>query len=118
MVIPSLGLQLETHKGVADISLVATRTFVPWSALEDVLINEGIRGWDIRCYLIAVTRATQGPLQLRVAFKVHVCRFNHLYAAGRLIMCFQNILPRFPVLLEVYHGVQDALGTENSRSNS
>ncbi|KAI0724055.1 hypothetical protein C8T65DRAFT_93908 [Cerioporus squamosus] len=56
---PMLGIQLETHRGVAGYSLLASRKV---------------------------------PLQLEVAF--------------------QNILPRFPVLLEVYHGVQEALQDE------
>ncbi|KAH9901104.1 hypothetical protein C8Q73DRAFT_676765, partial [Cubamyces lactineus] len=105
VIIPSLGLQLETHRGFAGISLSASQRFVPWSSLEDFLINEGIRGWNIRYYLVAISRTQQGALKLDVAF--------------------ENILPKFPVLLEVYHGVQDALRNEhmcqdidNSRSAS
>ncbi|KAI0748299.1 hypothetical protein C8Q80DRAFT_730780 [Daedaleopsis nitida] len=89
VILPSLGVQLETHRGFAGLSLLAACKFVPWSSLDDFLINEGIRGWDIRYYLVAINRTPQGPIQLEVAF--------------------ENILPRFPVLLEVYHGVQEAL---------
>ncbi|RDX56579.1 hypothetical protein OH76DRAFT_1395693 [Lentinus brumalis] len=89
VVFPMLGIQLETHRGVAGYSLLASRKFVPWSCLEDFLINEAIHGWDIRYYLVAVTRTSQDALKLEVAF--------------------ESILPRFPILLEVYHGVQGAL---------
>ncbi|RPD80247.1 hypothetical protein L226DRAFT_454737 [Lentinus tigrinus ALCF2SS1-7] len=97
MIFPVLGIQLETHRGVAGLSLLASRKFIPWSSLEDFLINEGIRGWDIRYYLVAINRTPQGALQLAVAF--------------------ENILPRFPILLEVYHGVQEALQDENEHGS-
>ncbi|KAI0327170.1 hypothetical protein GY45DRAFT_1309203 [Cubamyces sp. BRFM 1775] len=93
VIIPSLGLQLETHRGFAGISLSASQRFVPWSSLEDFLINEGIRGWNIRYYLVVISRTQQAALKLDVAF--------------------ENILPKFPILLEVYHGVQDALRKEH-----
>ena len=53
-----------------NLSLSASRTFIPWSSLEDFLINEGIRGWDIRYYLVAITRTSQGDVKLQVAFEV------------------------------------------------
>lgn len=70
VVFPSLGIQLETHRGFAGVSLLASRTFVAWSSLEDFLINEGIRGWDIRYYLVAITRTSQEAIKLEVAFEV------------------------------------------------
>ncbi|KAI0709438.1 hypothetical protein C8Q76DRAFT_799443 [Earliella scabrosa] len=98
VILPSLGVQLETHRGFAGRSLSVSRKFVPWSSLEDFLINEGLRGWNVRYYLVAMNRTPQGALQLEVAF--------------------ENLLPRFPVLLEVYHGVQEALQNEDEhRSN-
>ncbi|KAM5531027.1 hypothetical protein V8D89_015299 [Ganoderma adspersum] len=95
VILPSLGVQFETHKGFAGISLLAARKFVPWASLEDFLINEGLYGWDVRYYSVAMNRTPQGSLQLEVAF--------------------ENLLPRFPILLEVYHGVQEALQVENER---
>ncbi|EJF66015.1 hypothetical protein DICSQDRAFT_49466 [Dichomitus squalens LYAD-421 SS1] len=95
VIFPSIGIQLETHKGFAGVSLLASRKFVPWSSLEDFLINEGLRGWDVRYYCVAINRTLEGSLQLEVAF--------------------ENILPRFPILLEVYHGVQEALQIEIER---
>ncbi|EIW60056.1 uncharacterized protein TRAVEDRAFT_164502 [Trametes versicolor FP-101664 SS1] len=98
VILPSLGIQLETHRGFLGFPLFAARRFIPWSSLEDFLINEGIRGWDIRYYLVALHRTQQGALKLDVAF--------------------ESILPRFPILLKVYHGVREALQTENERANS
>ena len=70
VILPSLGIQLETHKGFAGLSLLASQKFVPWSSLEDFLINEGLRGWDVRYYCVAINRTLQGSLQLEVAFEV------------------------------------------------
>ncbi|OSD08683.1 hypothetical protein PYCCODRAFT_1380454 [Trametes coccinea BRFM310] len=95
VVFPSLGLQFETHRGLSGFSLSSTRIFIPWSSLEDFLIHEGLRGWNVRYYLVAVTRTQQGSLKLEVPF--------------------ENILPRFPILLEVYRGVQEAMRAEDER---
>ncbi|KAI0831489.1 hypothetical protein BC628DRAFT_1510889 [Trametes gibbosa] len=96
VVLPSLGIQLETHRGPAGYPLFATRKFIPWSTLEDFLINEGIRGWDIRYYLMAMNRTPQSTLKLDVAF--------------------EHLLPRFPILMEVYRGVQEAMHREKERA--
>ncbi|KAI0807406.1 hypothetical protein C8Q74DRAFT_1377717 [Fomes fomentarius] len=112
VIFPSLGIQFETHRGIAGISLLAARKFIPWSSLEDFLINEGLRGWNVRYYLVSINRTTQGALQLEVAFEVRiivlVIRYTVLTVANT-----QNILPRFPVLLEVYRSVQEALQNES-----
>lgn len=86
IILPSLGLQLETHKGFAGISMLAARTFIPWSALEDFLINEGIRGWDIRYYLVAITRTSHGSIKLEVAFEVNLESWS-LSIANSQIIC-------------------------------
>lgn len=70
VILPSLGVQFETHKGFAGVSLLAARKFVPWASLEDFLINEGLYGWDVRYYSVAMNRTPQGSLQLEVAFEV------------------------------------------------
>lgn len=72
-----LGVQLETHRGAAGVSLFVSRRFISWSSLEDFLINEGIRGWDIRYYLVAINRTSQSALQLAVAFEVSSFVFLH-----------------------------------------
>ena len=115
VILPSLGIQLETHRGLAGRSLFVARKFIPWSSLEDFLINEGLRGWNVRYYLVAINRTPQGALQLEVAFEVGR---KFVFIVSMLIFSTQNLLPRFPVLLEVYHGVQEALQNEDEhRSN-
>ena len=58
LVFPTLGIQLETHRGHPLIprSLFTTRRFVPLSALQDVVIHEGLRGWNVRFYLALLQR--------------------------------------------------------------
>ena len=70
VILPSLGVQFETHKGFAGVSLLAARKFIPWASLEDFLINEGLYGWNVRYYCVAMNRTPHGSLQLEVAFEV------------------------------------------------
>ncbi|KAI0797712.1 GPI-GlcNAc transferase complex, PIG-H component-domain-containing protein [Abortiporus biennis] len=89
IVIPALGIQLETHRGLPGIPLTVSRHFIPLSSIQDVFINEGLRRWDVRYYLAIIQTSHPQSFHLRVAY--------------------ENILPYFPVLLEVYHGVQNIL---------
>ncbi|KAH9952150.1 hypothetical protein B0H21DRAFT_715986 [Amylocystis lapponica] len=101
VVLPSLGLQFETHRGLPSIPLTVSRNFIPLSSMQDFIINEGLRGWNVRYYLAAIQRSRRDAISLDVAY--------------------ENILPRFPVLLEVYHGVHETLLDEShidSRSDT
>ncbi|KAF9818946.1 hypothetical protein IEO21_02484 [Rhodonia placenta] len=69
--------------------LFAHRRFVPLASLQDFIINEGLWGWNVRYYLAAIHYSQQDTLSLRVAY--------------------ENLLPRFPVILEVYRGVHEML---------
>jgi len=89
LVLPSYGIQLETHRGLPSRPLFVSRKFIPLAEVKDVLINEGLRRWDVRYYL-AVLYCPQPAVQ-------------------RLEVAYENILPRFPVLIEVYKGVHDCL---------
>lgn len=113
VILPSLGVQFETHKGFAGISLLAARKFISWASLEDFLINEGLHGWNVRYYCVAVSRTPQGSPQLEVAFEVSALAANS--SVGKVADHAQNLLPRFPILLEVYRGVQEALQVENEQ---
>jgi len=66
-------------------------------ALQDFVINEGLRRWNVRYYLTAIQRIDSFNTTLQVAY--------------------ENILPHFPVLYEVYQGVQETLFTDISRGN-
>ncbi|OCH95036.1 hypothetical protein OBBRIDRAFT_768641 [Obba rivulosa] len=87
--LPSLGLQFESHRGLPSIPLTVSRRFIPLSRLQDFVINEGIYGWNIRYYAVALHHSDQAALKLDVAF--------------------ENMLPHFPVLLEVYQGIHKTL---------
>ncbi|KAI9446514.1 GPI-GlcNAc transferase complex, PIG-H component-domain-containing protein [Lactarius indigo] len=89
LVLPSYGIQLETHRGLPSLPLFVSRKFIPLSEVKDVLINEGLRRWDVRYYL-AVLYCPQPAEQ-------------------RLEVAYENIIPRFPVLIEVYNGVHECL---------
>ncbi|KAF7304811.1 hypothetical protein MKEN_01195200 [Mycena kentingensis (nom. inval.)] len=90
IVFPSLGVQLETHRGLPWFTpLKVDRQFIPLESLEDFVIHEGLYGWNVRYYLAAITASPSGAVQIYVAF--------------------ENLLPHFPVLLPIYRGVQNIL---------
>ncbi|KAH9063495.1 GPI-GlcNAc transferase complex, PIG-H component-domain-containing protein, partial [Lactarius vividus] len=89
LVLPSYGIQLETHRGLPSLPLFVSRKFIPLSEVKDVLINEGLRRWDVRYYLTVL--------------------YCPQVAEQRLEVAYENILPRFPVLIEVYNGIHECL---------
>jgi len=91
VVIPPHGVQLETHRGLPPWPLMILRSFIPMTSLHDFVINEGLHRWNVRFYLAAIKVSEDQALSLQVAY--------------------ENILPHFPVLLEVYRGVQEGLFT-------
>ena len=70
ILIPSFGLQFETHKGLPGIPLFTTRHFIPFVYLQDFVINEGLRGWNIRYYLAAIEKPKEGGISIHVAYEV------------------------------------------------
>ncbi|KAJ8086497.1 hypothetical protein PM082_005320 [Marasmius tenuissimus] len=89
IVLPRHGIQLETHRGIPPWTLSATRRFIPKANLRDVVINEAIKTWNIRYYLLAINERAPDTIDLEVLFP--------------------NILPHFPILQEVYLGAHDIL---------
>ncbi|KAJ6547444.1 hypothetical protein B0H19DRAFT_268377 [Mycena capillaripes] len=90
VVIPPHGIQLETHRGLPWFSpFSVTRQFIPFASLRDFVIHEGLRRWNVRYYLAAIELSQSGDFQVHVAF--------------------ENLLPHFEILLEVYRGVQAVL---------
>ncbi|KAI6162574.1 hypothetical protein EDD17DRAFT_1478108, partial [Pisolithus thermaeus] len=84
---PTLGIQLETHCGHPSLGLLfVSRRFIHVSHLEDFVIHEGLRRWNVHYFLAAIKRSNNGSIMFHVAF--------------------ENTLPYFPVPLEVYTGVQ------------
>jgi len=92
-VFPPHGVQLETHRGLPSYPLSVSRKFIPTIYLQDVVINEGLCGWNVRYYLAFMETSPNGLIELRIGFK--------------------NILPHFAVLLEVYRGVLEHLHVDD-----
>lgn len=86
LVIPRHGVQLETHKGLPGRPLFVSRRFIPLPTLQDVVIHEGFRGWNVRYYLAAVKENPVSGFSLDVAFEVglrHVSCLTEVDYAGR-----------------------------------
>lgn len=70
LVLPPYGVQLETHRGLPSMPLFASRRFIPLTEVQDVVINEGLRRWDVRYYLAVLHTPRQGEQYLAVAYEV------------------------------------------------
>ncbi|EGN95382.1 hypothetical protein SERLA73DRAFT_186323 [Serpula lacrymans var. lacrymans S7.3] len=88
MLFPPHGVQIESHRGFPSLEpFFVSRNFIPLDTLEDFVIHEGLRRFNVRFFIAALKRSgSSNELSIHVAF--------------------ENILPYFPVLLEVYQGVQ------------
>lgn len=90
---PALGVQIESHRGLSipftgkSIVLSVSRRFLSMDVIHDVLINEGLRHWDWKYYLVVLRRLpprSEDPdLSLFVVFEVRkpVQCFNQLFNA-------------------------------------
>jgi phosphatidylinositol glycan class H protein len=70
VVLPPYGVQLETHRGLPSLPLFVSRRFIPLTEVQDVLINEGLRRWDVRYYLAVLYTPRQAEQHLAVAYEV------------------------------------------------
>jgi phosphatidylinositol N-acetylglucosaminyltransferase subunit H len=93
VIIPCHGIQLETHRGLQysllpSCPLSTKRRFIPLTSVRDIVINEGLRRWDVRYYLCVIRDA--GPeVSLEVVFEVglrwgYVERYNVLKSSEPL----------------------------------
>ena len=79
VVIAPHGIQLETHRGFPpSLVLSASRRFIPMSALQDFVINEGLRRWDARYYLAAIRKNGPNGFALQIAYEVGSCVSGYL----------------------------------------
>ncbi|KAF8552896.1 hypothetical protein OG21DRAFT_1510886 [Imleria badia] len=111
LVFPTLGIQLETHRGHPLFpTLSTTYHFIPLSALEDVVLHEGFRRWDVRYYLAALKRTRGSTSTSGVSTAADAAEGVGASPGGiEVRVAFENILPYFPVLKAVYLGVQETL---------
>ena len=70
MVLHTLGLQLETQRGLPSVPLFLSRRFIPLATLQDFVINEGLHGWSVRYYLAVVQESRNGDITIDVPFEV------------------------------------------------
>ncbi len=69
IVFPGHGIQLETRNGFKKMS-TTTRRFIPLTVIRDVIINEGLFGWNVRYYLAIMIEDPSGHQAIHVAFEV------------------------------------------------
>jgi phosphatidylinositol glycan class H protein len=71
VILPPHGIQLETHRGFSNQwSIHSSKRFIPSARLADVVINEGIKGWNVLYYLVAVEMDASRDSSLEVAYEV------------------------------------------------
>lgn len=71
LVFPALGIQLEIHRGHPSLEpFFVSRRFIHTSCLEDCVIHEGLRRWNVRYFLAAFKRPSSGTISIHVAFEV------------------------------------------------
>ncbi|KAI9636889.1 uncharacterized protein MKK02DRAFT_45598 [Dioszegia hungarica] len=101
--LPHLGLQLSTTRGLSLphpgrplsgyrrwlVPLSTSHTFIPLSDISTVIVNEGLRRWNVRYYLAVVKRR-----------------------GGGVVVALDEIWAPVAVLREVYHGVRESLFDE------
>lgn len=108
--LPQCGIQLETHRGLPSIPLFVQRRFIPVTYLKDIFINEALRRWNVRYYLTALVHRPDGSYELAVAFEVKIRVACLQYETEHAL--YQNLLPRLPVLLEVFRDVRRQMHIE------
>lgn len=72
IVLPPHGIQLETHRGpFPSHPTFSIKRFIPASKLSEVVINEGLRGWNVLFYLVAMWHTKSRGTVLEVAYQVN-----------------------------------------------
>ncbi|KAG8936720.1 hypothetical protein FRC02_012002 [Tulasnella sp. 418] len=83
VVIPKIGVQLEVQRGFPETFITPavlwsrSRRFIPLSSMLDIVINEGIRRWDFKYYLMIThrvppQRSNDEYIKIAVAFEACV----------------------------------------------
>jgi len=70
VIIPPHGVQLETHRGILSFCLFTNRRFIRADTLQDMVINEALRRWDVRFYLVGIQIRSPRNFIFNVAFEV------------------------------------------------
>ncbi|KAF6842922.1 GPI-c transferase complex [Colletotrichum musicola] len=84
LVLRGLGIQTSSTSG-SYLSAAATR-FIPTEKIQDVLVNEAFRGFEVRYYLVVIVEGEED-----------------------LVVVFPNLLPRKKIVETVWRGVRGCL---------
>ncbi|PAV23658.1 phosphatidylinositol n-acetylglucosaminyltransferase [Pyrrhoderma noxium] len=99
IVSPTHGVQIETHKGpYPSCIFFSSRRFIPSVYIQDIIINEALHRWNVRFYLAILSTTVDDKHELVVIFK--------------------NILPHFPIVLEVYRGMMQTMYTQDRKDKN
>ena len=100
------GIQLETHRGfLTRLPWLTNRRFIASTHLHGVYISEGLRGWNVRFYLVAIKRTALTGSTFEVAYQVSDLKKPFVYYSTR----YQNLLPDQSILQHVYQGIHEIL---------
>ena len=107
------GIQLETHRGfLTRLPWLTNRRFIASTHLHGVYISEGLKGWNVRFYLVAIKRIPALPgSTFEVAYQVSHLQ-NHLKSPFPWLVflaVYQNLLPDQSILQHVYQGIHEIL---------
>lgn len=102
------GIQLETHRGfLTRLPWLTNRRFIESTHLHGIYINEGLRGWNVRFYLVAIKRTALTGSTFEVAYQVS--DLKRPFACLVYSTCYQNLLPDQSILQHVYQGIHEIL---------
>lgn len=111
------GVQLETVRGIiipffSPLPITSRKRFIPLASIQNVIINEGLRRWNVRYYL-CIIKDTQKDLTLEIIFEVgRICFILHMTwlsseplcrISFRIFLCWKSsIIPSTTIYPKVY----------------
>lgn len=98
LVVESIGVHIESKRG---FGIFVSTEFLPWDTVEDVFINEVVKGQRVLFYLTFIVRETIGRQHSR-----------------RLVPLFQDLLPERKCLEYMYGRLVNLIGSTRRRNRS
>lgn len=105
------GLGVQTSTSSLIYFMPAVTRFIPATRIQDIVIHEAFRGFEVRFYLAIIV---EGESEVVVVFPVSESRMPFQGRAGffdsaLLTVPMQNLLPRRLILEEVWKGSRRCL---------
>ncbi|KAI9655167.1 MAG: hypothetical protein M1821_005650 [Bathelium mastoideum] len=88
---------------------VHSTKFIPTTRIQDIFIHEAFKGFEVRFYLAIIV---EGEEEVEVVFPVSInleWKKTNIKAIITLISARQKMLPRRPILEEVWRGAKSCL---------